>query len=162
MRYFVGIDNGVSGSFAVLEENKNVLYFDKTPIKKELHWTKTKQFVNRVNHREVKKILKPFKSNNIIAVLERPFTDPTKWKASVSAVRAFESTCVVLEQLEIPYCIIDSREWQKEMLPSGIKGSKELKEASLLVGKKLFPKVKINHSDCDGLLICEWSRRKGL
>jgi hypothetical protein len=58
---------------------------------------------------------------------------------------------------------IDSKEWQKEMLPKGVKGSDELKKLSLDIGNRLFPQFRdFKHPDRDSLLICEYARRKNL
>jgi hypothetical protein len=73
-------------------------------------------------------------------------------------VRALEATLIALEEMEWPYSYIDSKEWQKVMLPSGLKGSDLLKKASLDVGKRLFPTLNIK-KDADGLLIAEYMRR---
>ena len=51
------------------------------------------------------------------------------------------------------------------MLPSGIKGSKELKEASLQVGIRMFPFLKETikkQKDADGILIAKYMQRKQL
>ena len=93
--------------------------------------------------------------------LERPFTGKFN-KANVSAARALESTLIALERMELPFEYVDSKEWQKEMLPKGIKGTPELKKASLDIGCRLFPKHKEKikkHGDADGLLIAEYYRR---
>jgi len=66
-----------------------------------------------------------------------------------------------LEDAQWPYEYIDSKEWQKVLLPKGIKGSDELKKASLDIGKRMFPTLKIK-KDADGLLIAEYLRRKYL
>jgi hypothetical protein len=88
--------------------------------------------------------------------------NPQRFKASTSALRALEATIIVLEELRLPFQYIDSKEWQKEMLPKGIKGSSELKKASLDIGNRLFPQFKdVKHGDRDGLLMAEYCRRKG-
>ena len=56
---------------------------------------------------------------------------------------------------------VDSKKWQKALLPIGIKGSEELKKASLEVGKKLFPTINFKgFKDADALLIAEFYRRR--
>jgi hypothetical protein len=77
----------------------------------------------------------------------------------LSAVRALEATLIAVEQHQFRYEYIDSKEWQKELLPKNIKGSDELKSASLDVGKRMFPELNIK-KDADGLLIAEYLRRK--
>ena len=66
---------------------------------------------------------------------------------------------IALEESQFPYEYIDSKEWQKILLPKGLKGSDELKKASLDVGKRMFPELNLK-KDADGLLIAEFLRRK--
>jgi hypothetical protein len=83
----------------------------------------------------------------------------TRFNASLSAVRALEATLIALEQFQFRYEYIDSKEWQKLLLPKNIKGSDELKKASLDIGKRMFPDLDIK-KDADGLLIAEYMRLK--
>ena len=58
---------------------------------------------------------------------------------------------------------VDSKDWQKVLLPKGTKGSDELKKASLDIGNRLFPQFADNkHKDRDGILIAEYGRRLNL
>jgi hypothetical protein len=60
----------------------------------------------------------------------------------------------------LPYRYIDSKSWQKEFLPSGLKGSDELKKASLQVAQRMFPKLDYSKiKDGDGILIAEYARK---
>ena len=96
-------------------------------------------------------------------LVERPMVNPTRFVATTSALRALEATLITLEMLNLPYQFIDSKEWQRDLLPKGIKGSEELKRASHDIGCRLFPTLNPNyHADFDGLLIAEYGRRKGL
>jgi hypothetical protein len=93
--------------------------------------------------------------------VERPYVNPQGFKASVSALRALEATLICIEFAGISYQYVDSRDWQKVMLPKGCKGP-ELKSASMNLGCRLFPKFVDNikhHKDADSLLIAEWARR---
>ena len=76
-----------------------------------------------------------------------------------------KSTLVCIESLKFPFLYIDSKEWQRKMLPKGIKGAANLKKASQDIGIRLFPQHEAlirKQKDCDGLLIAEYSRRVGL
>jgi hypothetical protein len=151
----IGVDNGVTGSIAILCETVLCL---PTPVKKCLDYTKKKNWLNRVDGFELKKILCLGEGvdDTSIAVIERPMVNPARWKATMSAIRCLEATMIILEDLKIPYQFIDSKEWQKAMLPSGLhKG--ELKRASMEVAKRLFPTVEFK--DGDSLLIAEYWRR---
>lgn len=154
---FLGIDNGVSGSIGIVNQTSSV--YLSMPIKRVLNYTKSKQFLNRIDVDNLRLILSAYSSLEMLCLVERPMINPTRFKATVSAIRALEATIIVLEALKIPYQYIDSKEWQKSLLPSGLRGP-ELKLASLEVGKRLFPSINFKGcKDADGLLIAEHGRR---
>ena len=155
-RVFIGIDNGVSGAITILAETGEVLKHSKTPVKNCLNYTKKKAFHNRVNFQELKAILNMGSNYWSFCIIERPMVNPMRWVASVSALRCLEATEIILEELLIPYQFIDSKEWQKALLPSGLKGP-QLKKAADDVAKRLFPKLEIVNAD--SLLIAEYCRR---
>jgi hypothetical protein len=158
---YIGIDNGVSGSIGIIT-NKEIKYYH-SPIKKELNYTKTKKWFNRIDIPKFSGLLEQYNLNEddkTIVYIERPMVNPGRFQATVSALRALEATLIILESLELPYQYIDSKEWQKKLLPSGLKG-KELKEASLQIGKRLFPHIDFKEfDDADGLLIAEYCKRQ--
>lgn len=160
-KVFIGIDNGVSGSIGIIPWNGVNPMFHLTPINSHLNYTKTKKNISRVDHNKLFQILSRYKHAHV--VMERPMINPGRFQASISAVRALEATLIVLELLNIPYQYLDSKEWQKVILPKGIKGSDELKKASLDVGKRLFPQFADKFKgDADGILIAEFARRMNL
>ena len=142
---YIGIDNGVTGSIGIVDDESSEFYH--TPVKNELSYTKAKKWIDRIDSVMLKKMLE---GHNVkMVALERPMVDPRK----------LEATLVVIEDLKYPYKYIDSKEWQKEMLPSGLKGT-ELKKASLDIGKRLFPRhAEFFKADADGILIAEYLRR---
>jgi hypothetical protein len=150
----IGWDNGVTGSIAILN-NETAKWFPM-PVKKCLDYTKKKNWLNRVDVHAVKKILSEVSKDCIstLVVIERPMVNPGRWKATMSAIRCLEATLIILEDMQIPYRFIDSREWQKVMLPSGLH-KEELKEASNQVARRLFPNLKFK--DGDSLLIAEYA-----
>ena len=159
---YIGIDNGVSGAVGIITGNGESFLFP-TPVKKEQSYTKTKQQISRVDFLKMYDLLKQFNDNSIL-LIERPYANPTGMKATVSAMRALEATLIAVEMLDIPYQYIDSREWQKALLPSGLKGA-ELKVGSLQIGCRLFPMLKDEiekQKDADAILIAEYARRQNL
>ena len=156
---FVGIDNGVSGSIGIITET-GILYF-KTPIKRELNYTKTKKWIHRIDKLALQTILQNnIQKEKVIIGLERPMVNPGRFQATTSALRALEATLIVLEELGYSYRYLDSKEWQKVLLPKDLKGE-ELKEASLSIGKRLFPSIDFKgFKDADGLLIAEYLRKQ--
>lgn len=166
MKTYIGIDNGVSGTIAIIKPEGVI--FEKTPVFEQLSYTKTKKYINRIDVPMLTKFLfneaVPFNgdTSKILAIMERPMVNPGRFLATASALRACEATLIVLEALKIPYQYIDSKEWQKAMLPSGLKGRPKLKKASKEIGLRLFPNIQLKHDDCDGLLIAEYARRNQL
>ena len=163
-KLYVGIDNGTSGAIGVVSDNSTLNFWWPTPIKNELSYTKTKQYISRV---DFPKLIEIFKDGILCwnvpvrVVMERPRVNPQQFKTTMSAMRSLEATLIVLEELKIPFSYIDSKEWQTELLPSGLK-DKQLKEASKQIGKRLFPTTNFGKSDCDAILIAEWARRNKL
>ena len=169
---YFGLDNGVSGSYGIITVDYSTgaveSIFALTPAKKELSYQKSKKtYRSRLDYDKFYKILSDLKntSDRIIFCMERPMINATRMQASLSAIACLEATLIALEQLEIPYSYIDSKEWQKSLLPTGLKGSDEQKKASMDVGCRLFPQYKEliqKHKDADGILIAEYLHRKGI
>lgn len=160
-KLYIGIDNGVSGTIGVVGDKT---HFFTTPVKSVLKYTKKKANVTRIDHEKLTDVLLEivdgYDIDDVIVALERPMVNPKRFTATSSALRAWEATLIIVERLGLPYFYIDSKEWQKVMLPKGIKGAPELKRASRDVGDRLFPAYKeMNHEDRDGILIAEYVRK---
>ena len=159
----IGIDNGVSGQIGAIDPGGKVALWH-TPTMELLHYTKQKQYFRRIDTPALEDIFKGILDwgyTDAFILLERPMVNPTRFKATESAIRAYEATLIVMERLKIGYRVVDSKEWQKKMLPEGLKGP-ELKKASLAVGERTFPKVDFTgFKDADGLLLAEYGRRFG-
>lgn len=159
----IGIDNGVTGSFALLKEDGVFIDYFATPVNRELNYTKTKAYINRLDFKKLRKYFVEYCNEDTFCFIERPMVNPMRWKASISAVRCLEATLLLLEEFGLPFEYIDSKEWQKNLLPKGKSDSKDLKKQSDLICKRLFPSVKIKKSgDGDSLLIAEYGRKKRL
>jgi len=170
---YIGIDNGTSGSIGIIQDSGLALQLS-VPVNKSLNYTKSKQFLNRVDCPNLRRTLSAHWDLGGFCLIERPMVNPGRFKATTSALRALESTLIALEGLNIPIGFIDSKEWQRELLPKGlwrqVKGKtgkmhmkanpEELKLASLEIGRRLFPSVNLDgFKDADGLLIAEYCRR---
>jgi len=156
---WIGIDNGVSGSIGVVSDKGESWWF-LTPTKSEQSYTKSKQNITRIDINRLYEILSEFKEGKVF--LERPLVNPKMFKATISAIRALEATLTVVELLKMPLEYVDSKEWQKDLLPHGVKGSPLLKKASKDIGIRLFPafeKEITKHGDADGILIAEHFKR---
>jgi hypothetical protein len=160
-RIYVGIDNGVTGSIGVVS-NRHSAYQMKTPVVKELYYTKKKAFMTWIDFEELLRELGNLMYDENVKVfvgIERPMINPTRFKATISAVCAWQATLLALKFLKIPYEYIDSKEWQKALLPAGLE-KEELKQASMDIARRLYPTARIEGADADGLLIAEHMKRK--
>lgn len=163
-KLFVGIDNGTSGAIGIVSDDSSVVKWSSTPTKIELSYTKTSKNISRIDYPKLISLFKDEILSYNIPVrvfLERPLVNPRMLSTTMSAMRSLEATLICLEELKIPFSYLDSKQWQKDMLPSGLKG-KELKEASRQIGKRLFPTLDFGKSDCDGILIAEYARKNKL
>lgn len=121
--FVIGMDNGISGGYAIIRlndvfaENPPITPLHsagETPTFKQVNYTKKKATITRIWPQKLTEILEPYKDSALV-YLERPMVNPKRFKATVSAVRSLEAMQIVFEQLEIPYCFIDSKEWQKNL-----------------------------------------------
>jgi hypothetical protein len=96
--------------------------------------------------------------------------NPQRFNSSKIALRAFESTLIVLELLNLDYIIIDSKKWQHYFfgknttlidlkVASKDEGVKFLNDLSVKKYKKEIEIIN-NHGDADSLLICKWAFEK--
>jgi hypothetical protein len=160
MKTYVGIDNGVSGTIAVIKDGD--VSFCKTPVVKVQDYTKRKKIISRLDAVAFDLILSRLDANDSFIVIERPMINPTRFTATESAIRCHEAMLILIERRGLPYQFCDSREWQSKMLPKGCAGP-DLKVMSKEIGNRLFPKfADVNHPDRDALLIAEWARRSNL
>lgn len=161
-KIYVGIDNGVTGTIGIVGDGIYPLFY-KTPVKKEQDYTKKQKMVSRLDVLEFMALFNDFNKNDIVILLERPMLNSTRFNASISAARCHEAMLGVIEIMGCKLIYVDSKEWQRALLPKGIEGSSEQKKASLDIGNRLFPMfADFKHPDRDGLLIAEYGRRKNL
>ena len=160
-KIWVGIDNGVSGTIGIVGEDIEPV-FVKTPVKKEQDYTKDKKTITRLDYSSFMELFSGLNKNDVCVVMERPLVNPQRFTATASALRCHEAELIMVEIMGCKRMFIDSKEWQKEMLPKGCTGD-ELKKASLDIGNRLFPEFEdVKHPDRDGILIAEYARRKNL
>lgn len=158
-RIYIGIDNGVTGTIGVVGDDIQPSLYH-TPTKKEQDYTRAKKIVTRLDCHGFMEILNQYDHNNIVCVIERPMINPTRFNASMSAIRCLEAQLIILEALGISHQFTDSQKWQKMLLPEGTKGADEQKKASKYIGNRMFPQFgDFKHPDRDGLLIAEYARR---
>ena len=162
-KLYIGIDNGVTGTIAAIYGDEVLLI--QTPVFSEQNYTKKKGNITRISMNKlsawIENLLEEFDPAAMFCLIERPMVNPGRFAATISAIRALETTLNMIEYYNIPYQYIDSREWQKVLLPKGSK-KEQLKSDSKNIGIRLFPQFKeqiTKHKDADGLLIAEYCRR---
>lgn len=182
VKIIFGLDNGSSGTISCIIPEYNYISFQCTPIFQYLDYTKEIQYINRINHFELKKwfenqlkIAKEFYKNEIkaIVILERPMVNPQRFKQSKSALRAYEATLIILELLKLNYIVLDSKQWQHYFFgknTSQIDLKYESMKLGLLTLEKIYNKDKmefqemkkcmIEHGDGDSLLICRYAKEQ--
>ena len=170
---FIGIDNGVSGSIGIIDEEGKAHLFP-TPTKSDLNYQKTKvKHITRIDVGTLRSLLKDFlyepgklhtpeNKLSVKAAIERPMVNPQRFEASTSALRALEATLIVLESLGIGKEYLDSKAWQKKLLPYITVADKKeypakLKKVSLEVGQRMYPELEWDKfKDADGILIARY------
>lgn len=159
VNYVIAFDNGTSANgIAVLGPNNYVKYL-KLPIKNELTYTKEERHITRIDSPALENLITELNlPKDTLVMLERPMVNPMRFRASISAVRCLEAELIIIEKLGFRLEYVDSKQWQRLLLP-GIEGSTELKKASLELGKKLFPDLKLK-KDADSLLIAHWAKNR--
>ncbi len=165
MELYLGIDNGVSGSIGYVTKDQSGAGQILMPVKSERRWTKKESYSRRIDWVEAEKLIKVLMMkygshpDETFVLCERPMVNPQMFFASMSALRAHESIIIVLEMIGLSRRYIDSREWQRYLMPR-IRGKEDLKKNSILVAQQLFPVFEFDNrcEDADGLLIAEYAR----
>lgn len=142
--WILGIDNGVSGSFTLMDPNGRVVLFAHVPTYKEVKWTKPKvkkyksgakkvtyDYITLVDIDALQRMLvaKTSTIENIQAFLERPAVSyAAAWSmaTSISAAMSWAYVRYVLKKLKIPVTCLDSKAWQSALIPEALgKNNKE-------------------------------------
>lgn len=155
---YIGIDNGPTGSVYYDGVFKPARFYTK----ETLNYQKVAKRIVRIDVDKAKRILDGFTSegDSHIAVMERPLVNPGRFDQSLSSVRAHEAWLIALEDYDIRIAVVDSKAWQKYWF-DGIKGSKQLKAASMEMGIDLLPEYRqaiSKHNDADSYFIKEWAQ----
>lgn len=146
MTYILGIDNGITGSIALMDQNGKVIYHAPVPVYKERKWTKPKKQklktktkivydeITVIDIDALQRMLVTFTSqtSDIHAFVERPaisYAAAWSMKTSISAAMSWAYVIYVLKKLQIPRTDLDSKEWQHQLIPeaSGEKNKEYMK-----------------------------------
>lgn len=163
MKTYIAIDNGVTGSIAVYNQEYSAVY--ATPVIKQKNYTKAKGYITRLDFLAMNEIFKLYNDKNVFVLLERPMINNKMFQASISAARCHEATQILIEMHHFPHEFVDSKQWQKEFFPTGKKKAPELKKYSMEYGLRYFPMHKEfikKRGEADSLLMALWAQRNFL
>lgn len=142
---FIGIDPGVSGGIAVIDENGDVLRVSKMPDTEE-------DLLEELKHG----ICITATGRAHFATLEYVRSTPQMGVVSAFTFgRGYGALRMALTSLRIPYEEVTPPKWQKA-IGCRTKGDKNVSKAK---AQELFPNIKITHANADALLIAEYGRR---
>lgn len=108
----IGIDNGVTGAYCIFVGDR-AKFLNLMPVNRVTNYTKKEQFIQRIDNEElyyqIKYQIKTFLVHyhyidSVTFLMERPMINPTRFKQSISAARAFENTLVAFERVERTFC----------------------------------------------------------
>ena len=172
----IGIDNGTTGTMCSWIIQKGICDFIQTPSYRTLNYQKEINYIDRLQHKKFKEWLnlqiknakRVYKNEiKVIIILQRPMVNPQRFESSLLAVRAFESALVILQQLNLNYIVIDSKQWQhyffgKETTFINLK-YESLKKGLNIINEEnvnYLKEIIIKHGDADALLITKFAIEK--
>jgi hypothetical protein len=143
---YMGVDPGVSGGIAVVDEHGSCLGALKMPETDRDLWDYIDEIGDRWTHPTA-----PVK-----AVLERAGATPQMGVTSAFTFgRGYGLLRMALIAAAIPFDVVTSHVWQKTM---GCRSGGD-KNVTKQRAQQLFPSVKVTHAIADALLIAEFCRR---
>lgn len=156
---FIGIDPGLDGAVAIINGDGEATVYD-TPTTKIKSGKKNK---NMYVESLMADILRQYEVYKVEVTLEKAQSMPKQGVASTfSTGEGYGLWRGILAALQIPYTIITSQKWKKEMMG----GMGKEKSASCYRAQQLFPSVELfgpkggaKDGRGDALLIAEYGRR---
>ena len=141
MRYYLGIDPGISGALAVLDENEDIVQIFDMPTLEVVSGKSKKQ---RVNPQSIVSELRLFKDQRIEALIEQVNAMPNQGVTSMfSFGRSLGILEGVLAGLDIPYSLVTPSVWKKRMQVNSSKdGARELAMRTWSNKSELFKRKK--------------------
>ena len=141
MRYYLGIDPGISGALAVLDENEDIVQIFDMPTLEVITGKSKKQ---RVNPQSIVSELKLFKNERIEGLIEQVNAMPNQ---GVTSMFSFGRSLWILEGvlagLDIPYNLVTPAVWKKRMsINSSKDGARELAMRTWSSKSELFKRKK--------------------
>ena len=141
MRYYLGIDPGISGALAVLDENEDIVQIFDMPTLEVITGKSKKQ---RVNPQAIVAELRLFKDQRVEGVIEQVNAMPNQGVTSMfSFGRSLGILEGVLAGLDIPYSLVTPTVWKKRMQVNSSKdGARELAMRTWSSKSELFKRKK--------------------
>lgn len=155
---YLGIDPGLDGGIAFLEEDGRLLLTKPPTIGGKEY-----------DIQGMKQILEPLRyPAKVIATIENQISMPGQGLTStLQTGKGFGIWLGLLAGMNIPYQVVAARQWQVKLF-TGVKATLDTKEKSEIIAKRLFPTTDFRKSDrafkandglTDAACIAEFGRR---
>jgi hypothetical protein len=146
MNIYIGIDPGINGGIATINNNSVQAY--KMPQTIRDLW----ELIHEI------KSTAELENYSITAALESVWSSPQMGvKSAFTFGNGFGHLEMALTALGVPYERVRPQAWQKAM-GCLTKGDKNVSKRR---AQELFPAIKVTHAIADALLIAEFARRAG-
>ncbi len=157
----LGIDVGVTGAFAVMQDDGTVI--GSFPLPTMANGKKSAKVKTQLNAGAwAREVTAQHRGgvHEYVAYVETVSAMPAQGVASMFSLgHSFGTVCAVLATLKIPFWLVTPQEWKKEF---GL--LKADKDAARTVAIRLFPLMSLDfkrdHNRADALLIAEYGRRR--
>lgn len=162
MFLYLGVDPGLQGGLAVIENKKVTLIDIPTIVEKK----KNGKIRNKYDVNAIADIFKGFPAGNTFALIESVTAMPGQGVISMMSIGYGAGLYHgILAMQRISYEIIHPKRWQKEFHISSAAG--DTKSQGFQIATRLFPgtvlaspRGRLFTGRIDSLLICEYCRRK--
>lgn len=131
MRFFIGIDNGISGAFAILNAHGDLMCWAPMPIQKSRKG-------NEVDVITLKTQLEQFHFKGATVIVEEPGGSKSA-RAASSMAGSFHAIRAMLDLMQLPYHRVTPQSWQKVLLRCK---AGDTKPAAERLAKQLWPEEK--------------------
>jgi len=135
-RYYIGVDPGLKGAIAIIDQDGKVVRVTDTPT---LTFKKGKKNKTEYNVVAIKNLLASFPLTQTTVVLEKMQSMPPGIRVQASFSLGYSQGLFegLLSALNIPYQLVIPRTWQKHFEITKFKG--DSKAQSYMIASKLFP-----------------------
>lgn len=159
---YIGIDNGLSGGLVIIEDRK-ILELMTMPV------TVAGNGRNEYDIFSIVKVLEKYQKDSVMIIEKAQAMPKLGVVQAFSFGKLYGIMLGLATALKIPYNIVYSRTWQKEMFRDI--SSDNTKQASIIVAKQLYPdesflatprSKKPHNGLTDALLLCVYAQRHNM